>query len=50
MKNAQPVQKNRPGAKALSKQAHYTPLHITVKALHAAAIVALTLNAGGLAV
>lgn len=55
MKDAQPVQKNQSGAKdALSKRPDYTPLQIVVKALpwlalHAAAIVALTLSAGGLA-
>lgn len=55
MRNAQPVQKNQPGAKdALGKQPDYTPLQITVKALpwlalHAVTIVVVSLNAGGLA-
>lgn len=55
MKNARPVPKNQPSAeRALTEQAHYTLLQISVKAmpwlaLHAAAIVVLTLSAGGLA-
>ena len=55
MKDAQPIQKNQSGAKdALTEQAHYTLLRIVVKALpwlalQAAAIVVVSLNAGGLA-
>lgn len=52
MKNTRPTEV-KPGAKdALTEQAHYTLLRITVKALpwlalHAAAIIVVSLNAGG---
>lgn len=54
MKNTQPVQKNQPGAKdALGERPDYSTLQITIKALpwlalHAVAIVVVSLNAGGL--
>lgn len=52
MKNAPISKTNKSALDALSEQPNYTPLQITIKALpwlalHAAAIVVVSLNAGG---
>lgn len=54
MKNAPTGKTNKSAERALTEQAHYTLLQITIKAapwltLHAVAIVVVSLNAGRLA-